>query len=84
MAGARLALWRRQDGPAFFRRAVAVRLGETVVNKKRYALFERALLVERGETHEVRNTGTTALKTVNVYVPPAYTPDGEELSRGKK
>lgn len=28
------------------------------------------LLVERGETHEIRNTGATPLHTLSVYVPP--------------
>lgn len=41
------------------------------------------LLIERGTTHEIRNTGRTPLKTLNVYVPPAYTADGEELPRGR-
>ena len=42
------------------------------------------LLIERGVEHEIKNTGRTALRTVNVYVPPAYTKDGDELPRGKK
>ena len=41
------------------------------------------VLVERGTTHEIRNTGRTPLKTLNVYVPPAYRSDGEELPRGR-
>ena len=41
------------------------------------------LLIERGTTHEIRNTGRTPLKTLNVYVPPAYTADGDELPRGR-
>jgi oxalate decarboxylase/phosphoglucose isomerase-like protein (cupin superfamily) len=41
-------------------------------------------LIERGETHEVRNTGRTPMNTLNVYVPPAYSLDGNELPRGKK
>jgi mannose-6-phosphate isomerase-like protein (cupin superfamily) len=41
------------------------------------------LLIERGETHEIRNTGRTPLKTLSIYVPPAYTPDGDELPWGK-
>jgi mannose-6-phosphate isomerase-like protein (cupin superfamily) len=41
------------------------------------------LLIERGTTHEIRNTGRTPLKTVNVYVPPAYRADGKELPRGR-
>jgi mannose-6-phosphate isomerase-like protein (cupin superfamily) len=28
------------------------------------------LLVERGETHEIRNTGSVPLRTLSVYVPP--------------
>ena len=41
------------------------------------------LLIEAGETHEIRNTGHGPLKTINVYVPPAYDSDGEELPAGK-
>ena len=41
------------------------------------------VLIEHGDEHEVRNTGRTALKTLNVYVPPAYTKGGNELPRGK-
>ena len=42
------------------------------------------LLVERGIQHEIINTGRTPLKTLNVYVPPAYRADGEPLPRGRK
>jgi hypothetical protein len=41
------------------------------------------LLIEVADTHEIRNTGTGALKTVNVYVPPAYDDEGRELPEGK-
>jgi mannose-6-phosphate isomerase-like protein (cupin superfamily) len=41
------------------------------------------LLIERGTTHEIRNTGRTRLETLNVYVPPAYTTSGNERPRGK-
>lgn len=30
------------------------------------------VLVEPGETHEITNTGTEPLETVNVYAPPEY------------
>lgn len=30
------------------------------------------LLIERGEAHEIRNGGSTPLKTLNLYVPPEY------------
>jgi mannose-6-phosphate isomerase-like protein (cupin superfamily) len=42
------------------------------------------LLIERGVKHEVRNTGRTPLRTLNVYVPPAYKKDGNPLPRGRK
>jgi mannose-6-phosphate isomerase-like protein (cupin superfamily) len=42
------------------------------------------LLIERGERHEIRNTGRGLLKTVSVYLPPAYTDDGEERPAGRK
>jgi mannose-6-phosphate isomerase-like protein (cupin superfamily) len=41
------------------------------------------LLIEHGDLHEVRNSGRTALKTLNFYVPPAYTRSGDELPRAK-
>ncbi len=42
------------------------------------------VLIERGDTHEIRNAGRDLLKTVSVYVPPAYKADGNELPAGKK
>ncbi len=30
------------------------------------------LLIEAGETHEIRNTGQEPLRTLNVYAPPVY------------
>lgn len=41
------------------------------------------LLIERGTTHEIRNSGRSPLKTLNLYVPPAYTASGEPLPRGR-
>ena len=58
--------------------------GSATVAKKRIELRKGTLmLIERGQTHEIRNTGRTPLKTLNLYVPPAYTADGDELSRGR-
>jgi mannose-6-phosphate isomerase-like protein (cupin superfamily) len=48
-----------------------------------YVVSGSLALIERGTTHEIRNTGRTALVTLNVYVPPAYRADGEELPRGR-
>lgn len=41
------------------------------------------VLIERGTTHEIRNTCRTPLRTLNVYVPPAYRSSGDELPRGR-
>lgn len=58
--------------------------GIATVNKRRYALKAGTLLlIERGDEHEVRNTGRGALRTLNFYVPPAYDSGGDELPRGK-
>lgn len=47
--------------------------GEAIVNGEQVPLASGTLLViERGETHEIRNTGRAALKTLNLYVPPEY------------
>jgi mannose-6-phosphate isomerase-like protein (cupin superfamily) len=63
---------------------VASGTGVAVVEGERVELREGTLaLVRRGERDEVRNTGDTPLKTLNVYVPPAYTAGGDELPAGK-
>lgn len=58
--------------------------GVAFVNGTRVELGQGTLvLIERGEKHEIRNTGSTPLKTVNVYVPPAYTTEGDERPAGR-
>jgi mannose-6-phosphate isomerase-like protein (cupin superfamily) len=58
--------------------------GSAIVNRRRRALRAGTLLlIERGETHEVRNTGTKPLRTLNIYVPPAYCEDGDPLPAGR-
>jgi mannose-6-phosphate isomerase-like protein (cupin superfamily) len=58
--------------------------GVATVNKRRYPLRAGSLmLIERGDLHEVRNTGRGVLRTLNFYVPPAYHNDGEELPAGE-
>jgi mannose-6-phosphate isomerase-like protein (cupin superfamily) len=42
------------------------------------------LLIGRGERHEIRATGRAPLRTLNIYVPPAYTRRGDPLPRGRK
>ena len=58
--------------------------GIATINDRRYPLRDGTLLlIERGDRHEIRNTGKRTLKTLNVYVPPAYTAAGNELPAGK-
>jgi mannose-6-phosphate isomerase-like protein (cupin superfamily) len=58
--------------------------GQATVNGKRNRLRAgTVLLIERGDTHEIRNTGRQPLRTLNVYVPPAYTQGGDVLPRGR-
>ncbi len=57
--------------------------GEARINGHVYPIEAGSLiLVQRGDRHEIRNTGRTPMKTLNFYVPPAYTPDGQELPAG--
>jgi mannose-6-phosphate isomerase-like protein (cupin superfamily) len=57
--------------------------GVAVVNDERVELREGTLLlIQRGDRHEIRSTGDGLLKTLNVYVPPAYTDEGDELPAG--
>ena len=59
--------------------------GVAIVNGHKIPLRAGStLLIERGDTHEIRNTGRGLLKTVSIYVPPAYKPDGDELPAGKR
>jgi mannose-6-phosphate isomerase-like protein (cupin superfamily) len=63
---------------------VAEGSGEAIVEGRHLKLEPGSLiLIARGETHEVRNTGNVAMKTLSFYVPAAYTADGEELPAGK-
>lgn len=58
--------------------------GLAIVDGARRALRAGSLLViERGEHHEIRNTGSTPLRTLNLYAPPAYRDDGEPLPPGR-
>lgn len=58
--------------------------GQAILGGRRHALRRNtALLIERGTTHEIRNTGRTPLRTINLYVPPAYTRSGDERPAGR-
>jgi mannose-6-phosphate isomerase-like protein (cupin superfamily) len=58
--------------------------GIAIVADERIELRAGTLvLIKRGETHEIRNTGRASLRTLNIYVPPAYTPAGNERPAGR-
>jgi mannose-6-phosphate isomerase-like protein (cupin superfamily) len=55
------------------------------VNQRRYALKPGTLmLIEHGDEHEILNDSRGLLKTLNIYVPPAYDAGGDELPPGKR
>jgi mannose-6-phosphate isomerase-like protein (cupin superfamily) len=59
--------------------------GSALVNGRRYRLRAGTLmLIEQGDTHQVKNTGRHLLRTLNFYVPPAYDSNGDELAAGKR
>ncbi|KAB7765630.1 cupin domain-containing protein [Xanthomonas maliensis] len=58
--------------------------GTANVDGQSHSLRPGSLIaIERGQTHEIRNTGQTPLKTVNFYHPPAYDEHGEPLPAGE-
>ncbi|HWK54963.1 MAG TPA: cupin domain-containing protein [Hyphomicrobiales bacterium] len=58
--------------------------GRAIVEDKVYPLAPNTLLlIEHGETHEIHSDGNEPLKTLNFYVPPAYTGGEETLPAGR-
>ncbi|USJ01369.1 cupin domain-containing protein [Xanthomonas prunicola] len=58
--------------------------GGALVEGQTHALQAGSLIaIERGETHEIRNTGHTPLKTVRFYHPPAYAVQGKPRPAGE-
>lgn len=58
--------------------------GTAIVNGESIKLRAGTLVhIQRGDMHEIKNTGRTPLRTLNIYVPPAYTEAGEELPPGR-
>jgi oxalate decarboxylase/phosphoglucose isomerase-like protein (cupin superfamily) len=53
------------------RRVTALRAGTLVV-------------IEKGERHQLKNTGKAPLRTLNFYVPPAYDREGEVRQRARR
>jgi mannose-6-phosphate isomerase-like protein (cupin superfamily) len=58
--------------------------GVAKIGGRRLPLREGTLLlIEHGDQHEILNNSRAPLKTLNLYVPPAYTPSGNELPVAK-
>src|SRR3954468_9403 len=61
--------------------------GEAKIGKRRGQLRTvkletgSLLIIEKGELHQIINTGKRSLRTINFYAPPAYDEQGEPLSR---
>jgi mannose-6-phosphate isomerase-like protein (cupin superfamily) len=54
--------------------------GIATINKRRHGLKAgTVILIEHGDTHEIRNTGRSYLRTLNFYSPPAYSSRGSQL-----
>jgi mannose-6-phosphate isomerase-like protein (cupin superfamily) len=61
------------------------RIGKRRGQLRRVKIEENSLLViEKGELHQIRNTGKKSLRTINFYAPPAYDADGEPISTWRK
>jgi mannose-6-phosphate isomerase-like protein (cupin superfamily) len=58
--------------------------GMAIVEGKHRRLRAGSLvLIEKGEKHEIRNVGSTHLRTLVFYAPPAYKDSGVRLPRGR-
>jgi len=58
--------------------------GLAIINGRRVPLKPgKAVLIEAGDRHEIRNTGRSLLKTISLYLPPAYDSEGNELPAGR-
>ena len=52
--------------------------GKAAIGKRTVTLRANSLLlIEKGEPHQITNTGRSPLVTLNLYCPPAYTSGGE-------
>lgn len=57
----------------------------TQADGRRHKLAAGSLVfIERREKHQVKNTGRGLLRTLNLYLPPAYKSNGHPLPRGSK
>jgi mannose-6-phosphate isomerase-like protein (cupin superfamily) len=61
--------------------------GEATIGKRRSSLrrvklvADSLLHIEKGELHQIKNTGRKPFRTINFYAPPAYDSDGDAIPR---
>ena len=56
--------------------------GQALVKRRRITIRKNSLvLIEKGEIHQVTNTGRRPMVTINFYAPPAYSKNGELKGR---
>jgi mannose-6-phosphate isomerase-like protein (cupin superfamily) len=64
--------------------------GHALVGKNRQGLRrvplrkDSLLVIEKGELHQIQNTSTVPMRTINFYVPPAYDADGNPIAKAEK
>jgi mannose-6-phosphate isomerase-like protein (cupin superfamily) len=57
-----------------------VRIGKRRNQLRRVKLEANSLLIiEKGELHQIRNTGKCSMRTINFYAPPAYDENEEPI-----
>lgn len=60
-------------------------IGKTKRSRKELRLAQGALLlIEKGEPHQLKNTGRKPLKLLNWYSPPAYTKQGNPTPAARR
>ncbi len=58
--------------------------GVALIDGERVELRDGTLVfIRHGDAHEIRNTSGSPLQTLNVYVPPAYSAEGDELAAAR-
>jgi mannose-6-phosphate isomerase-like protein (cupin superfamily) len=56
--------------------------GRAVIDGRRIGIRKNSLLlIAKGEKHQIVNAGRRPLITINFYLPPAYSPNGEPKHR---
>jgi len=59
--------------------------GTARINGKRYPLRPGTLLlIERRDTHQIVAAKRARLRTLNIYIPPAYSSEGDELPAARR